>query len=216
MRVSPLRIMLIALVVLAGLPAAASASGQDVISDCSDNEQIDGDYTQEEYNQGLDELPADIDGYSPCRDVISRARDAAAAGGGSGRSGPRGGLAASGGNAGADFGGIGGSFFGGSDSAALPGTPGGPPSTGDSLENALADVPEAERDLLDQARGGDETGSVLDGAAVRPDVAGRAPDLASVSTLPTPVLVLLVLVAGALCALSGTLVRRRVRTHRGA
>jgi hypothetical protein len=215
MRLSPLRIMLLALVVLTVLPAAASASGQDVINDCSDNEQIDGDYSQKEYNQGLDELPADIDGYSPCRDIISRARDDAAAGGGSG-GGPRGGLAASGGNAGADFGGIGGSFFGGSDSAALPGTPGGPPSTGDPLENALADVPETERDLLDQARGGDETGSVLDGAAVRPEVAGRAPDLASVSSLPTPVLVLLVLVAGALCALSGTLVRRRVRTHRAA
>jgi hypothetical protein len=206
MRLSPLRIMLLALVVLTVLPAAASASGQDVINDCSDNEQIDGDYTQKEYNQGLDELPADIDGYSPCRDIISRARDDAAGGGGGG---PRGGLPASGGNAGADFGGIGGSFFGGSDSAALPGAPGGPPSTGDPLANALADVPENERDLLDQARGGGETGSVLDGA-------GRAPDLASVSTLPTPVLVLLVLVAGALCALSGTLVRRRVRTHRGA
>jgi hypothetical protein len=215
MRLSPLRIMLLALVVLTVLPAAASASGQDVINDCSDNEQIDGDYSQDEYNQGLDELPADIDGYSPCRDVISRARDDAAGGGGGG-SGPRGGLPASGGNAGADFGGIGGSFFGGSDSAALPGTPGGAPSTGDPLENALADVPETERDLLDQARGGGETGSVLDGAAVRPEVAGRAPDLASVSSLPTPVLVLLVLVAGALCALSGTLVRRRVRTHRAA
>jgi hypothetical protein len=213
MRLSPLRIMLLALIVLVILPAAASASGQDVINDCSDNEQIDGDYSQKEYNQGLDELPADIDGYSPCRDIIARARDAAAGGG---RSGPRGGLPASGGNAGADFGGIGGSFFGGSDSAALPGTPGGPPSTGDPLENALADVGEPERDLLDQARGGDETGSVLDGAAVRPDVAGRAPDLASVSTLPTPVLVLLVLVAGALCALSATLVRRRVRTDSGA
>jgi len=205
--------MLLALVVLAVVPAAASASGQDVINDCSDNEQIDGDYTQAEYNQALDQLPADIDGYSPCRDVITRARDAAAAGGGGGR---RGGLPASGGDAGADFGGVGASFFGGSNSAVLPGTPGGPPSTGDVLENALADVGEPERELLDQARGGGETGSVLDGATVRPEIAGRAPDLASVSTLPTPVLVLLVLVAGALCALSGTLARRRVRTHRGA
>lgn len=213
MRLNALRITLLTLMVLVIVPAAASASGQDVINDCSDNEQIDGDYSQGDYNEALDELPADIDGYSPCRDVISRARDAAAGGGGG--SGPRGGLAASGGNAGAEFGGVGDSFFGGSDSAALPGTPGGPPSTGDSLENALADVPEAERELLEQARGGD-TGSILDGAAVRPDVAGRAPDLASVSTLPTPVLVLLVLVAGALCALSATLVRRRVRTHRGA
>ena len=129
--------MLLALVVLAVVPAAASASGQEVIDDCSDNEQIDGDYSQGDYNQALDELPADIDGYSPCRDVITRARDDAAAGGGrsGGRGGPRGGLAASGGNAGADFGGLGGSFFGGSDSAALPGTPGGPPNTGDPLEN---------------------------------------------------------------------------------
>jgi len=210
MRLSPLRIMLLALVVLAVVPAAASASGQRVIDDCSDNEQIDGDYSQGDYNQALDELPADIDGYSPCRDVITRARDDAA-GGGAGGSGSRGGLAASGGD-----GGIGNSFFGGSDSAALPGTPGGPPSTGDALENALADVPEAERELLDQARGGEDSGSVLDGAAVRPEVAGRAPDLASFSALPTPVLVLLVLVAGALCALSATLVRRRVRTDSGA
>ncbi|MCP9489049.1 MAG: hypothetical protein MSC31_04150 [Solirubrobacteraceae bacterium MAG38_C4-C5] len=201
--------MLLAFVVLAFLPAAASASGQDVIDDCSDNEQIDSDYSQKEYNQALDELPADIDGYSPCRDVITRARDDAAGGGSSGT---RGGLPASGGDAGADFGGAGDSFFGGSDSAVLPGTPGGPPNTGDSLENALADVGEPERELLEQAR----TGSSLDGAVVRPELAGRAPDLASLATLPTPVLVLLVLVAGALCALSGTRVRRRVRTHRGA
>ncbi|HEV2819888.1 MAG TPA: hypothetical protein VGW11_05220 [Solirubrobacteraceae bacterium] len=213
MRLSPLGIVLLALLVLTVLPAAALADGQAVINDCSDNEQIDGDYSQKEYNQALDELPADIDGYSPCRDVITRARDDAASGGGKG---PRGGLPASGGNSGADFGGIGGSFFGGSDSAALPGTPAGPPNTGDPLENALADVPQAERDLLDQARGGDETGSFLDGAAVRPEVAGRAPELASVSRLPTPVLVLLVLVAGALCLLCGNLVRRRVLGHRGA
>ena len=214
MRLSPLGIVLLALAVLTVLPAAALADGQAVINDCSDNEQIDGDYTQKEYNQALDELPADVDGYSPCRDVITRARDDAASGGGD--KGPRGGLAASGGNAGADFGGIGGSFFGGSDSAALPGTPGGPPNTGDALQNALADVPQSELELLEEARAGDETGSVLDGAAVRPEVAGRAPDLASVSSLPTPVLVRLVLGGGALCALSGTLVRRRVRTHRGA
>lgn len=216
MRLSPLRIVLLALVVLTILPAAASASGQDVINDCSDNEQIDGDYTQKEYNQGLDELPADIDGYSPCRDIIARARDDAAAGGGGGGSAPRGGLQTQGGSADAEFGGLGGSFFGGSDSAILPGSASGPPSTGDPLDNALADTSEAERDLLDQARGSGRDGSVLDGAALRPEVAGRAPDLASVSSLPTPVLVLLVLVAGALCALSGTLVRRRVRTHRAA
>lgn len=212
MRLSPLRIVLLGCVLLAFLPSPASASGRDVIEDCSDNEQIDGDYTQKEYNQALDQLPADIDGYSPCRDIIARARDDAASGGGKR---PRGGIPGSGGSAGADFGGIGGSFFGGSDSPALPGAPGGPPSTGDPLKNALADVPQAELELLEQARG-DDTGSVLDGAAVRPDVAGRAPDLASVSSLPTPVLVLLVLVGGALCALSATLVRRRVRAHRGA
>lgn len=210
MRFSPLRIALLALVALLLVPAIASASGRDVIRDCSDNEQIDRDYSQDEYNEALDNLPADLDGYSPCRDVITRARDDAAAGGGGG---PRGGIPASGGSSGARFGGVGGSFFGGSDSAALPGTPQGPPSTGDALENALADATQTERDLLDRARG---DGSFLDGATVRPELAGRAPSLAAVSTLPTPVVVLLVLVAGALCALSGTLVRRRVRTRRGA
>jgi hypothetical protein len=61
------------------LPAAArAASGDAVVRDCVDNGKLDHSYSQSQLRQGLAHLPTDIQEYTDCRDVISRAMRAAA------------------------------------------------------------------------------------------------------------------------------------------
>jgi hypothetical protein len=78
-----LRLTAIALAVLLLVPALAQASGDDVIKDCTHNGTLTKRYSQKEYDQALANLPADVDEYGDCRQII---RDAqlGAAGGGSG------------------------------------------------------------------------------------------------------------------------------------
>ena len=78
-RVFPLIAALAALT----LPAVAHASAADVINDCTDDEVLQGHYTQRELRAALAGLDADIDEYTNCRDVI-RAAQLAAAGASSG------------------------------------------------------------------------------------------------------------------------------------
>ena len=76
------RLLLILATTLALLaPAAsASASGLDVIRDCTDDEVMSKTYTQKEYRDALRQFAADGDQYGNCRDVIRRAQAAALAG----------------------------------------------------------------------------------------------------------------------------------------
>ena len=60
-------------VLLLGVPAAARASGSDVIRDCADDGKLDKTYSQKELQAGLDNLPSDIDEYTDCRSVIRAA-----------------------------------------------------------------------------------------------------------------------------------------------
>src|SRR4051812_3967700 len=60
------------LVALVALPAFAQASGQDVIRDCYDDGHIDGNYSQQDYEDAQNNLPSDVDQYSDCRDVIAQ------------------------------------------------------------------------------------------------------------------------------------------------
>ena len=73
--------MLIAVLVL-GLPAAARASGSDVIRDCAQDGKLDKKYSQKELRDAYNNLPSDIDEYTDCRQVIR-----AAMGGGNGNTG---------------------------------------------------------------------------------------------------------------------------------
>jgi hypothetical protein len=66
------------------LPAAAWASGNAVIKDCTDDGVIQGHYSQQDYKNALNNLPTDVDEYTNCRDVIKRAQLAATGGGGGG------------------------------------------------------------------------------------------------------------------------------------
>jgi hypothetical protein len=70
-------------VLLLGLPAAARASGADVIRDCAQDGKLDKQYSQKELQEAEAKLPSDIDEYTDCRQVIRAQMN-----GGSGSSGP--------------------------------------------------------------------------------------------------------------------------------
>ena len=63
------------LVVLGALfaPAAGFASPGQVIHDCADDGVLSGRYSNAELRKALDGLPADLDEYSDCREVIGAA-----------------------------------------------------------------------------------------------------------------------------------------------
>jgi hypothetical protein len=83
------------------LPAAAWASSDAVIKDCTDDGVIQGHYSQQDYKNALNNLPTDVDEYTDCRDVIKRAQTGGT-GGGSGGPGAPGGGPSGGGPAGGD------------------------------------------------------------------------------------------------------------------
>jgi hypothetical protein len=100
----PYRSILAAALIALAVPAAAQASGFDVIRDCARDGRLDGNYSNGELKEARDNLPSDLDEYSDCREVINGAitsgsdrgggRDGGSggsgAGGGSGGSGPSG------------------------------------------------------------------------------------------------------------------------------
>ncbi len=73
------RLLIATLLVLMALPAAALAadSPSDLLIDACRDEHVDGTYSQNTYRRALDQLPADSDEYTACREVIERARLAA-------------------------------------------------------------------------------------------------------------------------------------------
>jgi hypothetical protein len=75
-RLLPTALLLIALLLV---PSAAHAAGgaRKLLIDACRDEKVSGSYTQKEYKQALDELPADSDEYTACRQVIEAARLAA-------------------------------------------------------------------------------------------------------------------------------------------
>lgn len=88
----PMRRVLLATLLLLLVPAAgahAADNAADLLVDACRDEKVDGTYSQRTYRRALDQLPADSDQYTACREVIDRARLAAltnGGGGGAGRS----------------------------------------------------------------------------------------------------------------------------------
>jgi hypothetical protein len=74
------RLLLATTVLLVLLPAGGAIARdrpQDLLIDACRDEKVDGTYSQATYRRALDQLPADSDQYTACRDVINRARLAA-------------------------------------------------------------------------------------------------------------------------------------------
>ncbi len=93
-----------ALALLVAAPAAHAADRAQIIADCNADGDLDGNYTPSEIRDARNNIPTDIDQYSDCRDVLSRAL------GGSGTG------SVGGGNGGGQPGGSGGGTGGGGQS----------------------------------------------------------------------------------------------------
>ncbi len=181
------RILPTALVVVLALPAAAHASGEQVVRDCTDDGRMSKRYSQKDYRDALNNMPTDVDEYTDCRDVIRRAQLAAAGGGRSSGGG--------GGTAGGDSG-------------------GGPASQGsrDPLQTAS---PQEREAVADAGESGSKPVAVA-GEVLRPGSPGSGGAQDGLSTIPTPLLVVLALLALVGLAVGGTGARKRVLDRRAA
>jgi hypothetical protein len=183
-----MRRLLVTLTLMSALlaPAAAQASGAAVIRDCTDDGRLQGHYSQRDLRDALNSIPSDVDEYTDCRDIIRRAAFSAGAGGGGG-----GGNSSNsaGGAPGGEFGG-----FGGGGGAA----PGGTPLTPD------------QQKAIDAARAkGSGAIRFSDGAVVHPGAVARRS--AEVSDVPTPLVIVVLLLAAA--ALTAAIPGFRSRVH---
>jgi hypothetical protein len=154
-------------------PSLAHASGAAVVRDCADG-TLSHTYSQKDYADALAHMPADVDEYTDCRDVIKRAQ-LGGAGGGSGSGGGGGG------------GGLGGAGGGGTDDGTGGGAGADPlagatPEERASYEHAVAAAAAAPASMN------------LDGRPITAGDAG-ASTAHAVSDLPTSLLVLLALLA---------------------
>ena len=77
------RLVLTALIALLALPAAAGASVDDIYEDCQDG-RLDKRHPKPELREALKDMPADLDEYTNCRELIRAARDNQRGGGGAG------------------------------------------------------------------------------------------------------------------------------------
>jgi hypothetical protein len=83
------------LTLLVAAPAAMAGTRADIIADCFDDGVLDGNYTASQIRDARNNLPADVDQYSDCRDVLARALGGSGSqqvgGGGGGSTTPAGG-----------------------------------------------------------------------------------------------------------------------------
>jgi len=180
--------------------ATASASGDDVVRDCADDGQLSKRYSSAELKQAVKSIPTDVDEYSDCRDIIRRAQLAgSSSGGGNGASGQGAAPGGSGGSGGGQGAGATGASAGAAPAPAAAAGPGG---------DQLAGTSPAERRRIEALRANADGAADIAGATVRAD-AGSGP------SVPTPLLVMLILGALALAGAGAHALRSRGFT-RGA
>jgi len=165
-------------------PAAALADGDRVLRDCNDNGKLDKQYKQSDYRDAIENIPTDLDEYTDCRDVIRRAQLGL---GGSGR-GPGAGSTGSGNS--------GGSVNSGGPSA--------------NATEALAQASPQERAALDAKAAAGNAAIRIGDEVLEPGKISFS-GVSSSTSLPTPLIVLLGLLAAAAVASGAYAVRTRVR-----
>jgi hypothetical protein len=69
----PRLLVVMVLTLLVAAPAAQAGITGDIIRDCERDGRLDGNYTASQIREARNNIPADIDQYSDCRDVLSRA-----------------------------------------------------------------------------------------------------------------------------------------------
>ena len=183
------RLLLATTLLLLLLPAAGAFAAdrpRDLLVDACRDEKVDGTYSQRTYKQALDQLPADSDQYTACRDVINRARLAAlnertsSPGGGSG--------SGTGGGGGAD---------GGSGSNSGSGTPRSRESSGGSDRADRPITPAEQKQVQDAATSGAQPVRI-GGELIQPGAVGNLSN--STRDLPAPVVAMII--ALAVCVLA--------------
>jgi hypothetical protein len=188
------------------LPAAhalAADNPSDLLVDACRDEKVDGTYSQRTYRRALDQLPADSDQYTACRDVINRARlaalDRSRSSSGSG-----------GGNTGSGGGNTTGSGGGGTGSAGGK-TP--PPCNGcTGSGTALDAATPTERKGVENATTAGNKPVRIGGRLLTPGAVGS---LSSDSNrLPTPLTVLLAALGACALAVAGVAGWNRVLARR--
>ena len=92
----PLALGLLALLALCVPAASAQSTRTQILRDCEDNGRLDGTYNPSEIRDARNNIPDDVDEYSNCRDVLSRAT-LSNAGGSTGAAGGAGGGSGGGG-----------------------------------------------------------------------------------------------------------------------
>jgi hypothetical protein len=158
----------LALLVFACFATAVSADvGEKIIERCTHGQSISG-FSQQAYRRALQELPTEVEEYSPCGNEIRQAQLAAARGGG-----------------------------GGGGGAAPVATP---LSSGE--RQALRNLPKTGAEPLH-----------VGGGLVRPGVV-HANVASAFSSLPDPLLAVLVFLLACACALGGRAIGRSVLARR--
>ena len=167
------------------VPSVAPASYQELLKDACRDGKVNGTYSQKDYRDALANLPSDTLQYTDCQDVLLAAQRAAAA---------------------AQGGGAGGSSGGGT---FVPSTGGDPLATATPAERAA--VTKAVQQAAKQSSAPVTVGGkVLDPSSLG---AGR-PVSASISDLPTSLLVALGLLSVAVLVAIALVIVPRVRARR--
>ena len=66
-------LLVMVLTLLAAAPAAMAGTRSQILRDCESDGKLDGNYTASQIRDARNNIPADIDQYSNCRDVLARA-----------------------------------------------------------------------------------------------------------------------------------------------
>src|SRR5829696_1345805 len=190
-------------------PALAHAGGDDVIRDCTSNGALTKKYSDRDYKRALSDLPADVDEYGDCRQIIREAQLAGArergsatgvAGGGGGGGGLGGSTGASGTSAFRAGGSPASSGNAGGSSASSPGGGAGSGSGGAGAEPYLSPGAAKPGTLPPGASSADERRALAeaarDGVPVRVGTSELSPGASTLardltSALPAPLLVAL-------------------------
>jgi hypothetical protein len=187
-------IFLALLAALLFVSAAHAAGSTKIIRDCADDGILQGSYSASQLRKAINDIPAELDEYSDCRDVLSRALAARAStsggGGGTSSGGPPGSAGGTGGPAA---------------SGELP-TPPGVPAAVKGRDPGVRIGPSTPQDwhAVDSAAAHGADPVAINGRRVSPAASvGR-------NGLPGTVIAVLALLAAAAAASLVPFVRRRV------
>ena len=200
--VRPLLLGLVVLLLLA--PAASAASRSEILRDCETDGSLDGNYTPSEIRDARNNIPDDIDEYTDCRDVLSRATLGGGSSGGGGS-----GSAAGGATGGPTTGGGG---TGDTSGTAPPsdGSSGGEPEPAPTPQEPPSDA--EERDL-EAARVEPGEAQEIAGRQIVPGASTLTANAAR-NGVPPSLVTVLVLVGLTALVFAGAQVRKRVLARR--